>query len=227
VKLILSCEHGGNEIPPDYAHLFSGAKGLLATHRGYDPGTLDLFEHLKDLAQVSKSNSVSRLLIECNRSLHHPRLFSECTKECSIEVKKQLIETYYLPYRGSVEEAIRNEIQKGYTVLHLSLHSFTPQLNNSTRKNDLGLLYDSKREEERSFCQKFKAQLQLENSNLNLRFNYPYLGSADGLTTFFRKKFPTHYLGIELEINQSHAVQNKFPERLKTQIKNSLKQLIH
>jgi predicted N-formylglutamate amidohydrolase len=226
VKLIISCEHGGNEIPSDYAHLFSSAKGLLATHRGYDPGTLDLFDYLKDLAHFSKSNSVSRLLIETNRSLRHPYLFSEITKQCSKTEKEQLIDTYYVPYRLPIENAIKEYIQQGYEILHISLHSFTPQLDNEIRSNDMGLLYDSKREKERHFCQNFKAQLQLENSNLSLRFNYPYLGSADGLTTFLRKKFPTHYLGIELELNQNNVIQNKFPELLKTQIKNTLKQLI-
>ncbi|MBZ0326019.1 MAG: N-formylglutamate amidohydrolase [Altibacter sp.] len=227
MKLILSCEHGGKEIPSAYTHLFSEAKGVLATHRGYDPGTLTLFEYLKELADFSKSNSVSRLLIECNRSLHHPRLFSEFTKACSKDIKDQLIATYYLPYRQSVEQAIAKEIQKGHTVLHLSLHSFTPQLAHTLRNCDIGLLYDPKRAEERIFCRRFKKELLAENDRLKIRFNYPYLGSADGFTSFLRKKFPTQYLGIELEINQRHVVQNKFPQTLKTQIKNSLKQLIY
>jgi predicted N-formylglutamate amidohydrolase len=36
--LILSCEHGGNRLPPRFQRLFSPR--FLATHRGHDPGAL-------------------------------------------------------------------------------------------------------------------------------------------------------------------------------------------
>ena len=36
----LTCEHGGNRIPREYAHLFRGARAVLASHRGWDPGAL-------------------------------------------------------------------------------------------------------------------------------------------------------------------------------------------
>ena len=37
---LVTCEHGGNDIPPRYAPLFRGRRALLASHRGYDPGAL-------------------------------------------------------------------------------------------------------------------------------------------------------------------------------------------
>ncbi|PKA83730.1 putative N-formylglutamate amidohydrolase [Ulvibacter sp. MAR_2010_11] len=226
MKLILSCEHGGNEIPAKYLPLFEGQEASLQTHRGYDPGTLDLFEYLKSLAVFGKSNVLSRLLIECNRSLHHPKLFSEITKDCTQETKDQLIETYYLPYRNALVEAIEKEIRSKNTVLHISLHSFTPQLSGKIRNNDIGLLYDSKRKEEKQFCEKLKLQLKTENKNLKIRNNYPYLGNADGFTSFLRKKFKNNYIGIELEINQALVTENKFPKQLKLQLKNTLSLLI-
>ena len=35
---------------------------------------------------------------------------------------------------------------------------------------------------------------------INVRFNYPYRGAADGFTTYLRKCFPKNYVGFELEI---------------------------
>ncbi len=224
--LILSCEHGGNEIPLAYKPLFEGKKNLLETHRGYDPGTLNLFEYLKETAHFSKCNTISRLLIECNRSLHHPKLFSEITKSCDTKIKQHIINTYYLPYRLAIEAEIVKEIRKGTKVVHLSLHSFTPQLNGELRNNDIGLLYNPKSILEKEFCKSFKFQLEKRNPNLKIRYNYPYLGTADGFPTYLRKKFKTNYLGIELEINQKLLIAEKFPEELKLQIKQTLKKII-
>ena len=38
--LLLTCEHGGNRIPPRYRTLFQGHRRLLESHRGYDRGAL-------------------------------------------------------------------------------------------------------------------------------------------------------------------------------------------
>ena len=128
MKLIISCEHATNLIPQEYQHLFSNAENTLESHRGYDPGTLDLFFHLEKLADFSRFYEWSRLLVEPNRSLHHKNLFSKYTKGSSQKVKNQLIQEYYFPYRNQIERNILESIEKGEKLLHLSLHSFTPEL---------------------------------------------------------------------------------------------------
>jgi predicted N-formylglutamate amidohydrolase len=227
VILVLSCEHGGNKIPGEYFSIFEGKKALLKTHRAYDPGTLDLFLELQDIAHFSKSNEVSRLLVECNRSLHHPKLFSDLTDSLDIASKQHILQKYYYSYRNPIEEAIANAINTGETVLHLSLHSFVPELNGEIRNCDIGLLYDSKRFQEKHFCKSFKKMISNADPQLKIRSNYPYLGNADGFTTYLRKRFQKNYLGIELEINQKLLKNEKFPKALKIQIKRILKQLIY
>ena len=37
---------------------------------------------------------------------------------------------------------------------------------------------------------------------MHVRRNYPYSGTADGLTTDLRAGFGPRYLGIEIEVNQ-------------------------
>lgn len=226
MKLILTCEHGGNEIPQKYHQLFSGAKAVLNSHRGYDPGTLDLFEHLLPLADFGKSQIVSRLLVEMNRSVGHPQLFSEFTEKLSTEEKKELLETYYFPYRNAIEEKIGSFIQNGENVLHLSVHSFAPILNGKKRAADIGLLYDPKRISEKEFCKKLKTQLQEGLPDLKIRMNYPYLGTTDGFTTYLRKKFPQKYVGIELEVNQQFSSRNKMDNGLKSGVCERVKKLL-
>ena len=221
LKLLLTCEHAGNEIPEQYRHLFEGGDNEINSHRGYDPGAFDLFGYLKPLADYSLAYKLSRLLVEPNRSLGHPQLFSEFTRGLEKGAKNDILERYYFPYRNSVESQLEQWSQKGENVLHLSVHSFTPVLNGEVRKTDIGLLFDPARSSEKDFCTKWKKQFQNLDKGTKVRFNYPYLGKADGFTTFLRKKFPENYSGIELEVNQKFASQNQMDSQLKTIIKES------
>jgi predicted N-formylglutamate amidohydrolase len=223
MKLVISCEHGGNEIPKEFQKYFVNQTAVLQSHRGYDPGTLDLFEAVKSVSDFSESNTISRLLIECNRSLHHPKLFSEFTKNISETEKEKLISTIYLPYRHRVENRIRNFILNGETVLHISIHSFTPELKGKKRNNDIGLLYDSQRNPEKAVSKKLKSIIIKEMPSLKVRYNYPYLGKADGFTTYLRKQFSINYIGIELEVNQKWVKNNLLQEAIKTTLVKSLK----
>ncbi|GHC51120.1 N-formylglutamate amidohydrolase [Ulvibacter litoralis] len=213
MKLLLTCEHGGNKIPKAYKNFFHTP--VLKTHRGYDLGALDLFQFLKSLSDASFFSTTSRLLIELNRSLHHRNLFSEFSSEFSKKEKAELITTYYVPYRAAVEKNIKNEIENGESVLHLSIHSFTPKLHGEKRNCDIGLLYDSKKKKEQEFCKQFKEGLLQQDSSLQVRFNYPYLGSADGFTTYLGKQFPKNYIGVEIEVNQKFASENVLNLELK------------
>jgi predicted N-formylglutamate amidohydrolase len=209
MKLLLSCEHGGNMIPEEYRSLFHGKEGILNSHRGFDPGALELFNRLKPLANHSFLSTTSRLLVELNRSPGHPQLFSEFTKSLSNKEKQQLLNEYYFPYRDEIEQLISKEIAQGKKVLHISVHSFTPILNGKIRETDVGLLFDPSKALEKDFVRIWKFNLGRFLPALKVRFNYPYLGRADGFTTYLRKKYPQNYMGIELEVNQALLENNK------------------
>jgi len=223
VKLILTCEHAFNTIPQEYQDLFINAEEILESHRGYDPGALDLFNELKDLADFSSFHETGRLLVEVNISKGHSNLFSEFTKNLSETSKIKLLKEYYFPYRNSIEKQISSLIRKGEKLLHFSVHTFTPNLNEEIRNTDIGLLYDPSRSAEKEFCINFKRNLKDQNPELKIRFNYPYLGKADGFTTYLRKRFPENYMGIELEVSQNFVSNNKMNSALKEQVFSALK----
>lgn len=226
MKLVLTCEHGGHFIPKEYAPLFIEHQKELNSHRGYDLGSLDLFKHLQPLADFSLSSETSRLLIELNRSLHHNNLFSEISKSVSKKKKEDLIDSFYLVYRNKIENQISELINAGETVLHISVHSFTPILNEEIRNCDIGLLYDSRRLSEKLFSKNFKENLNKENGKYRVRFNYPYLGIADGFPTYLRKQFQENYIGIELEINQKFSINNVMDSHLKKGIYSVLQTIL-
>lgn len=202
-KLIITCEHASNAIPTKYEPLFSKNLLVLKGHRGFDLGSNELFDNLVKVLKpdhAAKGN-FSRLLIELNRSLHHKNLFSEFTKLLSKEEKANVIDTYFKPYRSDLESKIEGYLKNNFKVLHLSIHSFIPSLNGKERNAEIGILYDPKSETEKGFAKLWKGNFIDQFADYNVRFNYPYLGTADGFTTHLRKKFPVHYAGLELEIN--------------------------
>src|SRR5690606_18603701 len=108
--------------------------------------------------------------------------------------------SYYKPYRTKVENCIADLINRNNKVVHISFHSFTPELNGVIRKADIGLLFDPKSSFEKHFCINWKAEINRLNNLYKVRFNYPYLGIADGFTSYLRKKYGSqNYCGIELE----------------------------
>ncbi|MDN3594124.1 N-formylglutamate amidohydrolase [Zunongwangia endophytica] len=222
MKLILTCEHATNALPQEFSYLKNDQDPVWATHRAYDPGAFKLFQELEEIADFSFVYNFSRLLIEPNRSLHHPNLFSEYSKSLSNNEKSELINSYYLNYRNKVEKCISEFIKIGEDVIHISVHSFTPILNGVERKADIGLLYDPARGVEKDFAKIWKLNLSKE-LDLKVRFNYPYLGKADGFTTYLRNKFSTNYAGLELEVNQKFVAENEFSEVMMASITRSLK----
>ncbi len=209
VSLLITCEHGGNHIPPRYRHLFRGHEELLQTHRGYDAGGLTM---AKDLAGAFKATlfvaTISRLLIDLNRSVGHPKLYSEATRPAPVKVRREILETHYLPYRNEVEAHIAQEIAKARRVIHISSHSFTPVLGDEVRNADIGLLYDPGRATEVALCKGWQAALKTSAPEIRVRRNYPYTGKADGFTAYLRRQFAEGtYAGVELEINQQLVLQ--------------------
>jgi len=206
VRTILTCEHGGNSIPARYTEAFGGHEELLRSHRGYDPGAKELAVSISGgLKAPLYSSDVSRLLVDMNRSEGHPRLFSEISKGLGRNEKTVILQRYYLPFRRSVESAVERSVRSGQTVLHLSVHSFTPVLLGNIRKADIGLLYDPGRKKEVAFCLRLQEVYAGLLPEFVIRRNYPYAGRSDSLVSSLRKMFTDEsYLGIEIEVNQKY-----------------------
>lgn len=203
-SVVITCEHGGYQVPPSYRHLFKDAGDILRSHRGWDPGASKLARQFAaELNAPIFSATVTRLLVELNRSRGHARLFSEFTQALSREAKAKLLAEHWAPYRQSVENAITDKIESGNSVLHLSVHSFTPVWDRTPRKTDVGLLYDPARPLERDFCSRWQTAIRTASTHLTVHRNAPYRGTADGFVTALRRQFATdRYAGIELEVNQ-------------------------
>jgi predicted N-formylglutamate amidohydrolase len=203
-NFVITCEHGGNRIPAPYRRLFRGQRALLDSHRGYDPGSLVMAKALASAYRAPLvASTVSRLLIDLNRSIGHPQLFSAVTRAAPAETRAQIAEQYYRPHRTQVECFVGQAVSRGQRVIHISSHSFTAELDGRVRGADVGLLYHPGRRGEAELCARWKETLAALAPELRVRRNYPYAGKGDGLTSYLRVRFAQcDYVGIELEVNQ-------------------------
>jgi predicted N-formylglutamate amidohydrolase len=208
LALLLTCEHGGNRIPPAYQSLFRGRRRLLESHRGYDRGALAAARAMAGRLDAPLIHAeVSRLLVDLNRSPRHRALFSEATRGLPGATRADILARHYWPHRLEVERWIGRRIDAGRTVIHVAVHSFTPVLNGERRRAGIGLLYDPARPVEAALCAAWKAALKAAAGSCGraaVRRNYPYKGVSDGLTRHLRARFaPGRYAGVELELNQA------------------------
>ncbi len=206
-RLVVTCEHAGNVVPPRYAPLFVGHEHLLPTHRGWDPGALLLAREMaKRFSAPLYYDETTRLLVDLNRSVGTPSLHSEATRHLSLEERREILDRHYHPHRRTVDEGVAAAVKTGDRVVHIASHSFTPELHGHVRTADIGLLYDPGRPGEVAFCAAWLEALRRADASLRLRRNYPYIGRSDGVAQSLRRRYPAKdFVGIELEVNQRYA----------------------
>jgi predicted N-formylglutamate amidohydrolase len=206
-RLLVSCEHGGNRVPGAYAELFAAAGDVLATHRGYDLGALAVARQFgRQLDVTPFIATTTRLVVDLNRSPQNHSVFSDYTRSLTPAQKAAALAAHYWPYRTAVESAVAAGLGAGRPVLHVSVHSFTPELRGEVRNCDVGFLYDPRRPGEVRFIEAWYTALRVAAPTLTLRRNYPYRGISDALVTHLRRRYGARgYVGMELEINQKHV----------------------
>jgi predicted N-formylglutamate amidohydrolase len=198
---------------------------LLATHRGWDPGALPLARSLaRQLHQPLLAVTWSRLFVEANRAPNNPRIWSQFTKTLPEAERAKILERWWWPHRRAVEQAVASGLSRCRRIVHVAVHSFTPELDGEVRNADVTFLYDSRRKREADLCHGWGELLGRLDPHLRLRYNYPYRGTADGLPTWLRRRHPEErYLGVELEINQTLVGTEgwrRFQQRLAESLRN-------
>ncbi len=226
--LLITCEHAVNTIPERYKTIFETADGLLNTHRGIDFGSDNIARHLSRAFNCKLFTAeTSRLLIDFNRSLGHSNCFSEISRELAPVEKERIINDYYLSYRNAVKEYLSANINKGFQVIHLSIHSFTPILHDAPRQTEFGLLYDPKRASEKAIARAWQREFRKLEKEWRIRLNYPYKGTADGFTTALRRDFDDmSYIGIEVECNQALTQNESSLRKIRHLLEKSLRPIL-
>jgi predicted N-formylglutamate amidohydrolase len=224
LPLLVTCEHGGCRLPRTQRALFRGAARLLASHRGWDPGALAAARRLARASGAPLVTcTITRLLVDANRSPHNPAVFSAVTRELSRDARAALLARHHRPHWERVRAELARLAVRRRPVLHVAVHSFTPVRRGERRRFDVGLLYDPRRGAERALARTWRALLLRRAPELRVRLNAPYRGAADGLTSALRRELGARaYLGLELELNQSRLADRSSARRLLAALADSL-----
>lgn len=209
-QVLVSCEHASNCLPDG----MKAPAEMLALHIAWDPGALKIAERLAHAFDAPlHAGRYSRLVVDLNRTVGNSVLARRVSDGHRIPFNRgltkadvqQRIENHYLPYRNAVSEGVERIIDEHGRCVHLCIHTYTPQLGDKVRGNDIGLLYDPYRQPEAALVHELRDAL-VERTGLVVWLNRPYQGTADGILPRIREVHDAgSYVAIELEVNQKFA----------------------
>ncbi len=149
---VLVCDHASNRVPQRL-----GALGLdaarLADHIGWDAGAADVARRLA--AQLDAPlvlSGYSRLVIDCNRPLRSAESIAEQSAGVSVPgnlglspaERESRINALFRPYHDAIDRLLDDRSRRPHVLL--SIHSFTPVLNDRARPWHIGVCYGHNRE---------------------------------------------------------------------------------
>ncbi|MEQ1632264.1 MAG: N-formylglutamate amidohydrolase [Planctomycetota bacterium] len=232
-SLVVTCEHASNAVPESLRSL-SLPKSVLSQHVAWDEGALPVARAIAAAFSAPLlSGSWSRLVIDLNRSVDHPRLCAASVLGCLVPgnrgldaaARQRRVKRWWLPFRLRAQRAVERAIAASGSCLHLSVHSFVERLHGKERKADVGLLFHPQRPRERAFVTAL--QRALVRRGLTVRKNFPYFGHTDGHTQSLRSVHTaTRYLGIEIELNQRTARTKRGQRRFADALVEALRETV-
>jgi predicted N-formylglutamate amidohydrolase len=204
LKTIFSCEHGGNQIPEKYKPLFENQQHLLTTFKSYDIGAMNLYKDLlEEMGDHGNHFQYCRMLVDVDKDINSHDLFSQTISKLTTREQNKILKDYYFPWREELEKQIA-ALAKSNHVLHCSIHTFSPLVNDEKRDVDVAVLFEPERKLEALFAEKFISFLQEENPKLRIKANYPIPGGNEGFVHHLKQqKFSKKYIGIQLEVSQA------------------------
>lgn len=148
--LVLFCDHAGRAVPQALGDLGLGAEAW-EKHIAWDIGIAEVAAILaRELDAPAILAGYSRLVIDCNRRLDDPTSIAQESDRIPIpgnrglspEARAARAEALFRPYHAAVAAAIDAKLGAGQKPAILSLHSFTPVMNDFQRPWHFGILWN-------------------------------------------------------------------------------------
>lgn len=210
IGLVLSCEHASWTLPPGVD--LGVSPEVLRSQASWDHGALDIATRLSEAIGLPvHAGAFSRMFVDLNRGPDHPDVVPVVSYGAPVPGNRTLapgdraqrIATFHAPYWDAVRHDVVARLRDRDAVLHLSSHSFDPELDPANRRFDVGVLYDPAHAFEAELAERLLFVLRA--AGLDVRANQPYGGVGAAICTAFRaEQAGRRYAGIQLET--SHAV---------------------
>ncbi len=210
IGLVLSCEHASWTLPPGID--LEVPLEILQSQAGWDHGAFDIASRLSEAVGLPvHAGAFSRMFVDLNRPADHRDVIPEVCYGAPVPGNVHLsagdrqarLDLFHAPFWQAVRRDVEARLVEGGEVLHLSSHSFAPELDPAGRAFDVGVLYDPAHTFEAELAERL--MFQLRGAGLEVRANQPYSGTGPAVCTSLREALAgKRYAGIELET--SHAV---------------------
>ena len=208
--LVLSCEHASWTLPPGVD--LGVPPEVLRSQASWDHGAYEIAQHLAEgVGLPVHAGLFSRMFVDLNRAADHPDVVPLVSYGAIVPGNAHLaagdkqarIDGFHAPYWRAVRVDVAARLRDRGAVLHLSTHSFSPELDPATRVFELGVLYDPSHAFEAELAERLL--FQLRRAGVDVRANQPYGGVGPAICTSLRAEHAgARYAGIQLEA--SHAV---------------------
>ena len=149
--IFLIADHASRQIPDAYNNLGIEDLSLLRRHVAWDIGIEDVTRRMANRMECAAVFSrFSRLLIDANRYPDDPSsiphvsdgVIVPANEAVSDADRTQRIETYFKPYHARIVEQLAH-LEAGLNLpIVISMHSFTPIMNEYERPWHIGVLWD-------------------------------------------------------------------------------------
>jgi predicted N-formylglutamate amidohydrolase len=150
--LLLTVDHASRYIPESYGNLGLEDHAVLYRHIAWDIGIEDVSKRLAEkLGATAIFARFSRLLLDANRYPDNPAITPAISDGVEIPAnqgiteteKARRIETWFKPYHAAINELIEKKAAAHEEPLLISMHSFTPVMNEFERPWHIGVLWDN------------------------------------------------------------------------------------
>jgi predicted N-formylglutamate amidohydrolase len=210
--LLLVADHAGRDLPDEYGDL-----GLPAAeferHIAYDIGVEAVVRKLAHLLDVpAVMAQFSRLLIDPNRGEDDPTLIRQLYDGTIVPgnypiadgERERRLDRFYRPYHDAVSAVTASVAhESGKAPFILSIHSFTPVMQEHVRPWHVGVLWDLDDRAPRPLI-----EMLAEDRSLVVGDNEPYDGALRG-DTMFRHAIVNGFAHALIEIRQNLIADEK------------------
>jgi predicted N-formylglutamate amidohydrolase len=182
---VLVCDHASNRIPEYYQGLGLSAVDRLR-HIAWDPGALAVSMAMVSLLDCPLIHStVSRLVIDCNRTHGAPDLIPPMSEDTEIpgnrfvgdNERARRIAEFHDPFHGAIDAVLDARAARGETSILVAMHSFTPVYRGVARPWPIGLVHGL----DTTFSRAVFDAMAAAEPALNIGWNEPY-AALNGVT---------------------------------------------
>ena len=149
--VIIICDHASRRVPTEFDNLGMD-ETVLRRHIAWDIGAADVARRLAFLLDAQAVlGGTSRLVIDCNRTLDDPSSIPETSdgivvpgnQDLDAAERQRRVDAYFRPYHDEIKRRFDAFMTRRVAPTLVSLHSFTPIMDDVERPWHVGLLWDS------------------------------------------------------------------------------------